>query len=114
MPHFVIEYSKPVGPAPDISRMMHMLCDTAVATGIMERENIKLRAIPYDQFQLNDGSESFIHLTISLLDGRTSEQKEELAIACRAAMVEICPQVDAISVDIRDMDSVAYKKRVKA
>lgn len=113
MPHFVIEYSEPLTPAPDLVRMMQALCDAASQTGVMQRADIKLRAMPYRTFQLNDGSESFVHLTISLLEGRTPEQKAGLAIACRAALVETCPQADAISVDIRDMNAHAYKKRVR-
>ncbi len=113
MPHLVIEYSDSLDPAPDIAAMMQSLCDAAAGTGVVRRADLKLRAAPYSRFLLNDGSSGFVHLTLSLLEGRTPDQKEALAIACRAAMVETCPQADAISVDIRDMDAHAYKKRVK-
>lgn len=113
MPHFVIEYSEPAAPSTGFSEIFEALCGAAVGTGVMQREDIKLRAVPYRDFQLNDGSESFLHLTVSLLEGRTGDQKEALGIACRAVLVELCPEIDAISVDIRDMHAQAYKKRVK-
>ncbi|WP_346891583.1 5-carboxymethyl-2-hydroxymuconate isomerase [uncultured Roseibium sp.] len=113
MPHFVIEYSEPAAPSTGFSETFEALCRAAVGAGVMKREDIKLRAVPYRDFQLNDGSDSFLHLTVSLLEGRTPDQKEALGIACRAALVELFPEIDAISVDIRDMNALAYKKRVK-
>lgn len=93
---------------------MQGLFEAARSTGLMTASDIKLRAIGYRDFQLNDGSTGFVHVTVLMLEGRTPEQKEALAIACRSALVNTCPQADAISVDIRDMDAVAYKKRVRA
>ncbi|MEW5423238.1 5-carboxymethyl-2-hydroxymuconate Delta-isomerase [Amorphus sp. 3PC139-8] len=113
MPHLVLEYSDTLDPAPDVAVMMRSLCDAVVETGIVRRADLKARAIPYADFLLDDGSTGFVHLTLSLLEGRTPEKKEALAIACRAALVETCPQADAISVDVRDMDATAYKKHVK-
>ena len=94
--------------------MMQAIFEAARSSGLMTPSDIKLRAIGYRDFQLNDGSNGFVHVTVSMLEGRTPEQKEALAIACRGALVNTCPQADAISVDIRDMDAVAYKKRVRA
>lgn len=48
-----------------------------------------------------------------MLAGRTPEQKEALSIALRQTMVEHCADITSLSVDIRDMDPVAYKKRLK-
>jgi len=112
MPHLVLEYSEPLDPMPDWAAVMGALADAVTATGIARREDLKLRATGYRHLLLADGSRSFLHLTLSLLEGRTPDQKERLALACRACLVAACPRVDAISVDIRDMDAHAYKKRV--
>lgn len=112
MPHLVLEYSEPLSPSPDWGNVMTTLADAVAATGIAKRDDLKLRAIGYHDVLLADGSRSFLHLTLSLLEGRTPEQKEHLAITCRACLVRACPSIDAISVDIRDMDAHAYKKRV--
>lgn len=100
-------------PEPDLPAMMRSLCDAAAATGVVQHADLKARAVRFESFQLNDGSRGFVHLTLSLLEGRTPDQKEALALACRASLVETCPQADAISVDIRDMDAHSYKKRVR-
>lgn len=114
MPHFVIEYSAPseTSPAIDFAVLMEQLGQAAADTGVMKLEDIKLRSIPFETFRLNDGSQSFLHLTVSLLAGRTPQQKAALALTCRATLVSLCPDINAISVDIRDMDGHAYKKRV--
>ena len=36
-----------------------------------------------------------------------------LSSAKRQVLIEACPEVVSLSVDIRDMDPVAYKKRLK-
>ncbi|MEP4034057.1 5-carboxymethyl-2-hydroxymuconate Delta-isomerase [Roseibium polysiphoniae] len=114
MPHFVIEYSAPseTSLAIDFAALMKQLGQAAADTGVMKLEDIKLRSIPFESFRLNDGSRSFLHLTVSLLEGRTPQQKAALALTCRTTLVSLCPDINAISVDIRDMDGHAYKKRV--
>jgi len=47
-----------------------------------------------------------------LLAGRTPAQKERLSIDLRQAMAEMMPEVHSISIDVRDMDPDAYKKRL--
>lgn len=112
MPHFVLEHSSPLPKTVDLGTVFGQLSQAAAATGTMALADIKLRAIAYESFQLNVGSRTFVHLTISLLEGRTPAQKEHLTTTCRQVLVDLCPQIDAISIDIRDMDAAAYKKHV--
>lgn len=55
---------------------------------------------------------SFFHLSLYLLAGRTREQKERLSVVLRQELSELLPDIYSISVDIRDMDPEAYKKRL--
>jgi 5-carboxymethyl-2-hydroxymuconate isomerase len=48
-----------------------------------------------------------------MLAGRTPEQKVALSVALRQTLVAHCPDITSLSVDIRDMDPEAYKKRLK-
>lgn len=113
MPHLVIEYSSGLGAALDPQGLMQALCDAVAGSGLAGRGDLKARMLAYDNILLSDGSQGFIHLTLSLLAGRTPEQKEWLGMMCRDVLVAACPDADAISVDVRDMDPVAYKKRVR-
>lgn len=92
---------------------MERLFQAASQTGVMKPEDIKVRARSYDDFLVAGRKDSFVHLSVYLLAGRTSEHKVKLSEQLRSTMVELCPDVVSLSVDIRDMDPVAYKKRLK-
>jgi 5-carboxymethyl-2-hydroxymuconate isomerase len=80
---------------------------------VMQPEDIKVRARSYVDYLLAGKRDSFVHLSVHLLAGRTPEQKVTLSTRLRQTMVELCPAVTSLSVDIRDMDPDAYKKRLK-
>jgi 5-carboxymethyl-2-hydroxymuconate isomerase len=92
---------------------MAELAATAAKTGIMKAEDIKVRALVYEDFLVAGVSDSFVHLSVYLLSGRTADQKVTLSEKLRRTMAGLCLGVTSLSVDVRDMDSVAYKKRLK-
>ena len=112
MPHFVIEYSRDLEKSYDIPKVMQIAYDTGVASGEVQAADIKVRAQPYDYFRILNPSDSFLHVTVFLLDGRTDEQKEHISLLLLQNLVEYLQAVTSVSVDIRDMNRVAYKKRV--
>jgi 5-carboxymethyl-2-hydroxymuconate isomerase len=93
---------------------MDALAVTAAATGVMNAADIKVRARGFDDYLVAGRRDSFVHLAVYLLAGRTPEQKVALSVALRQTLVEHCPDIVSLSVDIRDMDPVAYKKRLKS
>ncbi|WP_322517302.1 5-carboxymethyl-2-hydroxymuconate Delta-isomerase [Rhodopseudomonas palustris] len=113
MPHLVIDYSGDDLNRDRIAPMMDGLAVAAAATGVMHAADIKVRARGFDDYLVAGRRDSFVHLAVYLLAGRTPEQKEALANALRQTLVEHCPDIVSLSVDIRDMDPVAYKKRLK-
>lgn len=113
MPHLVIEYSTDGhGSTFDAASLMHALHDAAAATGVMQAGDIKIRATPYSHYLVAGKRDGFCHVTVSMLEGRTPEQKVAVSEALRAVMVRLLPQTKSLSVDVRDMDAVAYKKRL--
>ena len=113
MPHIVIEHSTDGhGDALDIASLMQALHNAGAATGVMKAADIKVRAIPYAHHLMAGRAEGFCHLSVSMLEGRTPEQNVAVSESLRAAMVLLLPHTKSLSVDIRDMDAVAYKKRV--
>src|SRR4051812_39952622 len=113
MPHLVIEYSEDTLNRGKVAQLMEQLFATACQTGVMKSEDVKVRARGYEDFLVAGRRDSFVHLSVYLLAGRTPEQKENLSTELRRTMVEQCPDVISLSVDIRDMDPIAYKKRLK-
>lgn len=112
MPHIVVEHSRE-GHHPDrIRSLMPALHDAATATGVMKAADVKIRALAYDDYLVAGQRDTFCHVSVYLLEGRAPEQKVALAEALRAALVAQLPETVSLSVDIRDMDAVAYKKRL--
>ncbi|KIZ40051.1 MULTISPECIES: 5-carboxymethyl-2-hydroxymuconate Delta-isomerase [Rhodopseudomonas] len=112
MPHIVIEHSGHADfNAPSLMRALH---DAAAATGVVQAADLKIRVIPYSDYLVAGARDSFCHVCVSMLEGRTPEQKVAVSEALRAAMVRLLPDTKSLSVDIRDMDAFAYKKRLKA
>ena len=93
---------------------MRALHEAAAGTGVVQAADLKIRAIAYADYLVAGTHDGFCHVSLYLLEGRTPEQKVLLSEALRAAMVALLPQTKSLSVDIRDMDAVAYKKRVIA
>lgn len=112
MPHFIIEYSRDLEESVDIDALMQTTFDVAVASGIMNPEDIKIRALSYSHFRLEGCGKSFVHASCKLLAGRTTEQKVRLSKLLRQSLADLLPYVYSISVDVIDMDAEAYKKRL--
>lgn len=112
MPHFVIEYSRGVETDYDINKVMQVAYDSGVESGVMQASDIKVRARPYDHYRLVNEADSFLHVTVFLMEGRTDDQKEHLAVILRQNLQSYLTGVTSISVDIRDMNRQAYKKRL--
>ncbi len=110
MPHFVIEYTNCLDGAEEAQSAMELALEGGSTCGFMNREDIKVRLVPCQNILFGDGRTSFIHVTVSLLAGRTDQQKESLAISLRKALVDRFGHVQSISIDIRDMNPVSYKK----
>jgi 5-carboxymethyl-2-hydroxymuconate isomerase len=113
MPHLVIEYSSGALDKAGVTRLMERVFQAAGQSGVMKPEDIKVRARAYDDFLVAGAKDSFVHLTAYLLAGRTSEQKVRLSEQLRATLVDLCPDVISLSVDVSDMDPLAYKKRLR-
>ena len=112
MPHIVIEHSTDGHAHFDTPALMRALHDAAAGTGVVQAADLKVRAMAYENYLVAGTRDGFCHVSLYLLEGRTPEQKVMLSEALRAVLVELLPQTQSLSVDIRDMDAVAYKKRV--
>jgi 5-carboxymethyl-2-hydroxymuconate isomerase len=99
---------------PPLRDVLMALHRAAAATGVVQAEDLKLRAQAFDDYLVGGEPRSFFHVSFYLLAGRTPQQKEALSIALRRVLSELLAETHSISVDIRDMDPIAYKKRLLA
>ena len=91
---------------------MQLAREAGFESGVMCADDIKVRARGYDHYSLFEDGDSFVHVTIFLLAGRTDAQKLSLSELLRAKLQDYLAHITSISIDIRDMDPHAYKKRL--
>lgn len=120
MPHLVLEYSANVPDQPDLRRVLLDLHGALMSSALFERKDIKSRAVRHDVFAVSDGAEdrSFVALSITILEGRPDDVKAALSEAALEVLVRAFPKLveggrGAISVEVRDLHRVSYR-RVRA
>jgi 5-carboxymethyl-2-hydroxymuconate isomerase len=108
MPHIVVEYSQSLQPyAASVLSVVHQ---TVTASGLFDEQAVKGRAVGYDLVQLPEGARNFMHITVSILSGRTEVERTRLVDAVFAATRAISPEIDRLSVDIHEMEKTTYRK----
>ena len=82
-------------------------------SGLFALPAIKTRAYEAHDFLVGEQGAlgSFIHITIYLMSGRTTAQKQQLSQSMFDALHERIAEADSITVDIRELDSDTYKKK---
>ncbi len=111
MPHCLIEC-----PAALAARVGEPLLLTAVhdaidASGFFKPGDIKVRIAGYEHYRCGERPDDFVHVTLSVLDGRSVEQRRSLATATLQALVELLPEVAALSMDVREMAREVFVNR---
>ena len=113
MPHIVIEYPASLANQTDLNDLCEKLFHAAEKTGIFPNpEDIKVRALAASHSYRATQDQSFVHVTVLLLSGRTPEQKRNLSDQVIKALDTALPNVGSLTVDIKDMDRETYSKRV--
>jgi len=111
MPHIVIEHSKPIQQQIDIPILMKDSIQILADTELFSVSAIKARSISFESFLLDSSYTDFIHVTISVLDGRSNAHLQSISDAVFTKLKEVAPHSRvSLSVDIREMDKTTYRK----
>ena len=117
MPHLTLEYSNNLPDKPDFKALFARCHEALVEFDSVRLPEIKSRAIPCDQFLIGDGSPQniFIHLTLSVLDGRPADQRKQMGERLLSILRETFfrawkERPCDITVDIREMNRETYCK----
>lgn len=112
MPHLVLEHSASLTETHDLDALSKALFDAAAASPVFHNTAaIKTRTVSCDNVHMGTSPETFAHLTVWLLAGRTDEAKKSLGKSLLAVMDAHLPTVGALSVDTQDMQTETYTKR---
>ncbi len=112
MPHLIIEHAAEVAEQIAIDELVTAAHEAAFASGLFPEYDIKTRAIAYQHHQTGQTRDSFVHVAVHLLDGRSDEQKSDLSERILARIEPMLPDVASVGVEIIDMHRASYRKRV--
>lgn len=110
MPHFIIDCSENVLEMHSADLIMQKVYDSANATNLFAKGDIKVRINPFKLYNIGDAS-SFIHVFGNIMEGRTDEQKFKLSKVIVSALKTMLPNVPIISMNIRDFELANYCNR---
>ena len=112
MPHAVIHYSNNMSDTIKTNKVVSAIHQMMIDCGLFDAENIKTRAYATNNYLVgtkgNEGS--FAHLTVSILAGRTTEQRKTLSESLLSALKNALPMANSLTVEIREMDKETYQK----
>lgn len=77
MPHVIIEYSANIEAELDLPRLMELVRDAALGTGLYAPEALRIRCARRDHYLLADGDprNGFLHVTYRIRKGRDDETR---------------------------------------
>lgn len=111
MPHCLVEGSLTLIRLISAPELLGVVEEAAAATQLFQPGEVKLRLSLYEHFSVGGSQEDFIHLIFYILAGRTDEQKRLLSRQIVRALVERLPSVNAVSLDVRDIDREVFSNK---
>jgi 5-carboxymethyl-2-hydroxymuconate isomerase len=112
VPHCIIEYSKNLKKVISIDKLIDCAFESIVQADLFDPKAIKVRAKAYKYYKSGLERNEFIHISIRILQGRTSEQKAALSALVQSTIVPLVGNTKSVSVEIIDMNTASYNKRV--
>lgn len=110
MPHIIIEYSNNLQAPIKDAKLLQQVHTIVTDSGLFDPAAVKARAKSYDDYILFEGAKNFLHITISILSGKSTEEKKSLSKSVFDATKKTISEVQKLSVDIHDMDITTYRK----
>lgn len=108
MPHFIIECSPDIIKQKTPVEIMDAVYETAEATGLFAKDDIKVRINPYEYYRLGETKKNFIHIFGNIMEGRSTEQKADLSKRIIERLNQLFPDVSILSMNVREFEMATY------
>jgi len=108
MPHFILDCTENILELYEPRKTIEAVFEMACATGLFEKNDIKVRLNPFKYSLVQSGDADFIHVFANIMEGRTPEQKANLSKVIVMKLKEMFPDVPIISMNIRDFTKESY------
>ncbi|WP_372872239.1 5-carboxymethyl-2-hydroxymuconate Delta-isomerase [Shewanella sp.] len=112
MPHCVIDFSANVVGADIASRLTQACHGAMLSSGLFEPASVKTRAHLAQSALTGEGNDSFIHVTIAIMPGRSSEKKHALMEAMVYAIAKAGISASSLTLEVRELDKANYVKKL--
>jgi 5-carboxymethyl-2-hydroxymuconate isomerase len=114
MPHIIIDFSNDIADQVEMDALLDAVHRGAMDSNLFPEYDIKTRALGYEFHRTGQTRDSFLHVAVHLLSGRSDEQKSMLSECILARIEPLLPHVISVSVEIYDIHRESYRKRVLA
>lgn len=110
MPHCIIEHSNTI----DIEPVIPCVFEGTKNSNLFEPtgNDIKVRAIGYDDYLVGQNKSDFLHITIKILSGRNIQQKQSLSQSVLKQLNQLKLNNCSITIEVMDIDTESYVKSV--
>lgn len=112
MPHCLIDYSQDIADQIEIDAVLAAVHQGAMDSDLFPEYDIKIRALGFQHHRTGQTRDSFVHVAVHLLSGRSDEQRSMLSECVLARVEPLLPHVISVSVEICDIHRESYRKRV--
>jgi 5-carboxymethyl-2-hydroxymuconate isomerase len=114
VPHIIIDYCAEVAEQFELRALLDAVHNGALDSGLFPEYDIKTRARAFQDHRTGQTRDSFVHVAVHLLSGRSDAQKALLSECVLARVEPLLTPVVCISVEILDIHRESYRKRVLA
>lgn len=108
MPHFVIHCSASMLDTIGADELMSVVHDTADATGLFKKGDIKVRIQPFTLYTVGNAKQDFLHVFAWIMQGRTTEQKADLSKKMIIALKPLLPEIPVLSINVDEFEKAVY------
>ncbi|SDU95754.1 5-carboxymethyl-2-hydroxymuconate Delta-isomerase [Pseudomonas mucidolens] len=111
MPHCIIDCSAPLASRVGEQTLLATVHDALDGFGLFKPGDLKVRLNAFAHYRCGATQDDFIHVALYLFAGRSAEQQRSLATATVAALVALLPELQALSMDVREMPRETFVNR---
>lgn len=111
MPHCIIDCPVALAQRVGEQTLLAVVHDALDAFGVFKPGDIKVRLNGFSHYRCGATQDDFVHVALYLFAGRSAEQQRSLASATLAALVALLPEVEALSMDVREMPRETFVNR---
>lgn len=110
MPHCIIEVAQEIQNKINENELINAVLEGTVESVLFDKEDIKIRLLPFNQHVCGDNKIDFIHVTVKILSGRTTEQKKALSELVLSALTKLKITQVSLTVEVMEIERATYSK----